>query len=219
MFKGLRLYQAIIDRSDQLSVPFAIASNQCGFTADSLASCFGDVSRSKPNVLLDVLDRKRIDKIAAFLGCSGFRVLQMADVFSWPDYCLIQSSSVFKSSSDAQDSREAADYFDSVTKSNVSGSAEFIIDELIAATWSRDLRDAAEKTKIPFLKLRSWRVGKPKPTLKDLEAIRVLAKHLDMGTPLVMMALGVLTPNDFMNDGVTIDIESELNHALDVEIL
>ncbi|TPG89800.1 XRE family transcriptional regulator [Pseudomonas caspiana] len=219
MLKGLRLYQAIIDRSDLLSVPFAVASNQCGFTADSLASCFGDVSKSKPHVLLDVLDRKRIDKIAAFLGCSGFRVLQMADVFCWSDYCLIQSSAVFKSSLNAQDSREAADYFDSVTKSNVAGSAEFIIDELIAATWSTDLREAAEKTQIPFLKLRSWRAGKPMPTLKDLEAIRVLAKHLDMGTPLVMMALGVITPNDFMIDGMAVDIESELNHALDVEIL
>ena len=34
-----------------------------------------------------------------------------------------------------------------------------------------------------------------------------------------MMALGVITPNDFMIDGVAIDIEAELNHALDVEIL
>jgi len=219
VLKGLRLYQAIIDRSDLLSVPFAVASNQCGFTADSLASCFGDVSKSKPHELFDVLDRKRIDKIAAFLGCSGFRVLEIADVLCWSDYSLIQSSSVFKSSSNAQESREAADYFDSVTKSNVAGSAEFIIDELIAATWSNDLREAAEKTQIPFLKLRSWRVGKPMPTLKDLEAIRVLAKHLEMGTPLVMMALGVITPNDFMIDGNTVDIESELNHALDVEIL
>nr|WP_244647834.1 XRE family transcriptional regulator [Pseudomonas kielensis] len=202
-----------------LSVPFAVASNRCGFTADSLASCFGDVSRSKPHVLLDVLDRKRIDKIAAFLGCSGFGVLQMADVFCWADYCLIQSSSVFKSSSNAQDSREAADYFDSVTKSNVAGSAEFIIDELIAATWSTDLREAAEKTQIPFLKLRSWRAGKPMPTLKDLEAIRVLAKHLDMGTPLVMMALGVIRTSDFMIDGIPVDIETELNHALEIEIL
>jgi hypothetical protein len=219
VLKGLRLYQAIIDRSDLLSVPFAVASNRCGFTADSLASCFGDVSRSKPHVLLDVLDRKRIDKIAAFLGCSGFGVLQMADVFCWADYCLIQSSSVFKSSSNAQDSREAADYFDSVTKSNVAGSAEFIIDELIAATWSTDLREAAEKTQIPFLKLRSWRAGKPMPTLKDLEAIRVLAKHLDMGTPLVMMALGVIRTSDFMIDGIPVDIETELNHALEIEIL
>lgn len=219
MLKGIRLYQAIIDRSEMLSVPFSVASNQCGFTADSLASCFGDLSRLKPHVLHDVLDRKRIDKIAAFLGCSGFRVLQMADVFCWSDYCLIQTSSVFKASSNAQDSRLAADYFDSVTKSNVVGSAEFIIDELVAATWSTDLREAAEKTQIPFLKLRSWRVGKPSPTLKDLEAIRVLAKHLDMGTPLVMMALGVITPDDFMIDGVAIDIETELNHALDVEIL
>jgi hypothetical protein len=165
------------------------------------------------------LDRKRIDKIAAFLGCSGFGVLQMADVFCWADYCLIQSSSVFKSSSNAQDSREAADYFDSVTKSNVAGSAEFIIDELIAATWSTDLREAAEKTQIPFLKLRSWRAGKPMPTLKDLEAIRVLAKHLDMGTPLVMMALGVIRTSDFMIDGIPVDIETELNHALEIEIL
>ena len=57
------------------------------------------------------------------------------------------------------------------------------------------------------------------PTLKDLEAIRVLAKHLEMGTPLVMMALGVITRNDFMINGVAVDIESELNHALEVEIL
>lgn len=219
MLKGLRLYQAIIDRSEMLSVPFSVASNQCGFTADSLASCFGDLSRLKPHVLLDVLDRKRIDKIAAFLGCSGFRVLQMADVFCWSDYCLIQTSSVFKASSNAQDSRLAADYFHSVTKSNVVGSAEFIIDELVAATWSTDLREAAEKTQIPFLKLRSWRIGKPSPTLKDLEAIRILAKHLDMGTPLVMMALGVITPDDFTINGEAIDIEAELNHALDVEIL
>ena len=57
------------------------------------------------------------------------------------------------------------------------------------------------------------------PTLKDLEAIRILAKHLDMGTPLVMMSLGVITANDFMIDGITVDIEAELNHALDVEIM
>lgn len=57
------------------------------------------------------------------------------------------------------------------------------------------------------------------PHPQDLEAIRVLAKHLDMGTPLVMMGLGVITPKDFMIDGVAIDIEAELNHALDVEIL
>lgn len=73
MLKGIRLYQAIIDRSEMLSVPFSVASNQCGFTADSLASCFGDLSRLKPHVLLDVLDRKRIDKIAAF-----FRLLRVS---------------------------------------------------------------------------------------------------------------------------------------------
>lgn len=222
MHLGLRLYQAIIDRSELLSVPFPAASRMCGFSADTLASCFGDVSRArKQHDLLNELDRKRIDLIAAFLQCSGFRVLQMADVFCWGDYCLIQASSLFNThaSGDHNQSRETADYFEDVTKANVARSPEFIIDELIAVTWSEDLKEAAEKVKIPFEKLNSWRRGKPQPSLRDLTAIRVVAKHLDIGTPLVMMALGVLKASDFTLNGQPIDIEDELNQALDIDIL
>jgi len=216
---GLRLYQAIIDRCELLSVPFSEASKLCGFTADTLASCFGDESRAKPRAIHEVLDRKRIDLIAAFLQCSGFRVLQMADVFRWADYCLIQSSTVFNPGCQIDPSREAADYFEAVNKADVATSPDFILDQLVAATWSEDLREAALKTNIPYEKLCSWRMKRSIPSLRDLPLMREVAKQIDMGTPLVMMALGVITKSDFMLNGKPIDIEDELNHALDIDIL
>ena len=219
MNPGLRLYQAIIDRCELLSLPFQEASKVCGFTADTLASCFGDESRAKPRALHDELDRKRIDLIASFLQCSGFRVLQMADVFRWSVYCLIQESAMFNASAPISKSRETADYFDDVTKADVASSPMFILDELIAATWSEDLKEAAEKIQVPYEKLNSWRLGRPKPSLRDLAAIRIVAKHLDVGTPLVMMALGVLSKSDFLLNGRSVDIEDELNQALDIDIL
>ncbi len=60
---------------------------------------------------------------------------------------------------------------------------------------------------------------RPKPSLRDLSAIRVVAKHIDIGTPLIMMALGVLEKSDFLLGGCSVDIEDELNKALDIEIL
>ncbi|AXQ51251.1 MULTISPECIES: hypothetical protein [Pseudomonas] len=218
MNPGLRLYQAIIDRSELLSLPFQEASKACGFTADTLASCFGDESKAKPRALHDELDRKRIDLIAAFLDCSGFRVLQMADVFRWSDYCLIQQSAMFNAKA-VSESHETAAYFEDVTKADVASSPTFILDELIAATWSENLKEAAEKIHVPFEKLNSWRTGRPKPSLRDLSAIRVVAKHIDIGTPLIMMALGVLEKSDFLLGGCSVDIEDELNKALDIEIL
>lgn len=218
MNPGLRLYQAIIERSELLSLPFQEASKACGFTADTLASCFGDESKAKPRVLLDELDRKRIDLIAAFLHCSGFRVLQMADVFRWSDYCLIQQSAVFNAKAVSKN-HEAAAYFEEITKADVATSPVFILDELIASTWSEDLREAADKIHVPFEKLNSWRTGRPKPSLRDLAAMRVVAKHIDLGTPLIMMALGILKKSDFLLDGSPVDIEEELNKALDIDIL
>ena len=218
MNPGLRLYQAIIDRSELLSLPFQEASKACGFTADTLASCFGDESKAKPRALHDVLDRKRIDLIAAFLHCSGFRVLQMADVFRWSDYCLIQQSAMFNAKAVSK-SHETAAYFEDVTKADVASSPIFILDELIAATWSEDLKEAAEKIQVPFETLNSWRTGRQKPSLRDLTVIRAVAKRIDLGTPLIMMSLGVLAKSDFLLDGCSVDIEDELNKALDIDIL
>ncbi|MFL1479933.1 MULTISPECIES: helix-turn-helix domain-containing protein [Pseudomonas] len=219
MHTGLRLYQAIIDRSELLDLPFPEASRACGFTPDTLAGCFGDVSRSKPHDLHEALNRRRIDKIADFLNCSGFRVLQMADVFRWADYCLIQSTPLFTqaSTSPVDLNRETATYFKSVTQTNVL-EPSFILEELVASTWSTSLQEAATKVGLSLDKLRAWRSGKTVPSLKDLADIRLIAKALEMGTPLVMMALGVITSKDFTINGQNVDIESELNLALDVEI-
>lgn len=219
MLPGLRLYQAIIDRCHSLAISFEEACERCGFTADVLASCFGDFSNTNSLGLLNELDRSRIDRVAAFLGCSGFRVLQMADVFCWKDYCLIQSSPVFNHPVNGLTTQEKVEHFNDVTKASIAGSADFIIDELVGATWSNDLNEAADKAQISISLLNGWRLGIIEPSLKDLATIRTMAKHLQMGTPIVMMCLGVIRESDFMLNGQPIDVETELNHALDVEVM
>ncbi|WP_432263259.1 XRE family transcriptional regulator [Cupriavidus sp. TMH.W2] len=220
MQTGLRLYQAIIDQSQSLGIDFDAAASACEVSADLLMSCFGEPTHAKPHNLYDILTRKRIDAISAFLDCSGFRVFLLADVFKWDDYRLISSSGMFVESTPAKDEQanEAAHYLRSVVGANVFGSPEFIIEQLVMATWSKTLAEACTKVHVSYRKLLAWKNRVSTPDLRDLSDVKLIAAAMEMGTPIVMGGLGLLKHDDFLLHGDPIEIERELNAALDVEI-
>lgn len=220
MQTGLRLYQAIIDQSQTLDIEFEVAASECELSADLLMSCFGEPTREKPHDLYEILTRKRINAISKFLDCSGFRVFLLADVFKWHDYRLISSSSVFvvdKAQIEGK-ANEAASYLRSVVQANIFGSPEFIVEEFVAATWSKTLAEACTKVDVSYRKLLSWKNRVTTPGLGDLKEVRLIAEAMEMGTPIVMGSLGLLQRQDFLLHEELIDFEKELNAALDVEI-
>ncbi|QWE97984.1 MULTISPECIES: XRE family transcriptional regulator [unclassified Cupriavidus] len=220
MQTGLRLYQAIIDQSQALGIDFDAAAHSCGVSADLLMSCFDEPTHTKPHDLYDVLTRRRIDAISSFLDCSGFRVFLLADVFKWEDYSLISGSGLFAgpSTADVTRANEAALYLHSVVSADVFGSPEFIVGEFIAATWSKTLAEACTKVAVSYRKLLAWKNGVVTPELSDIEEIKLMAAAMEVGTPMVMGGLGLLKYEDFLLHGTRIDIEHELNAALEVEI-
>ncbi|WP_425953125.1 XRE family transcriptional regulator [Ralstonia pseudosolanacearum] len=220
MQTGLRLYQAIIDQSQALNIDFDAAAEACGISADLLMSCFGEPTNAKPHNLYDILTRERIDAISGFLDCSGFRVFLLADVFKWDDYRIISSSGIVVETDQAKGDRanEAAQYLRSVVGANVFGSPEFIVEQFVMATWSKTLSEACTKMQVSYRKLLSWKNRFTEPALGDLNDIKLIASAMEMGTPIVMGGLGLLKHGDFMLHGEPIDIEHELNAALDVEI-
>lgn len=220
MQTGLHLYQAIIDRSLEKGIEYEEASAACGVDGAILSSCFDATEGVSPHNLYDLLSRDAIDATSRFLGCSGFRVFLLADVFKWQDYRLLTVSDVVAESAEGirKQTSEAAHYIRSVVQANIFGAPEFIVEEFVAATLSNTLDEACTKTNLCFETLLSWKNRTSTAALRDLECIKVMAESMDMGTPVVMGSLGLLRKEDFVLNGQLVDLDKELKAALEIEV-
>nr|WP_023842329.1 hypothetical protein [Burkholderia sp. M701]BAO18786.1 hypothetical protein [Burkholderia sp. M701] len=219
--KGLRLYQAIIDRFIEKGIEYEDAAVECKVDPDIFAGCFDATSGIDLNDLYEVLKRAQIDAISQFLGCSGFRIFLLADVIQWEDFQLISDTGlvVEKKSNPDQKKEQAGQYLQYVVQANLFGQPEFIVEQFIAATMSKTLAEACKKVDLNYRTLLSWKNKISTPELSDMPTIKAMAKAMDMGTPILMGGLNLLMAEDFILDGQTVNLNDELAAAMDIEIL
>ena len=186
MKRGARLYQAIVDRSEELSVEFDDAATRCGFNPTTLLSCFDAHPTAKPHELHEVMKREQVCVIAEFLDCAPIRVLFLADAFAPEDIERIARIRAMSSGSGQVTRSKALAYLSTVAESDLMDSPAPLMDELVATTMSRNLREACQKLNLPFRKVSAWRNGSATAELSDLPIIDAIAEAIGVGRTAVM---------------------------------
>lgn len=216
--RGERLYQALIDLVAEEHRDFDEIAEQCGFKPEVLLACFDGAPNVTHEELFDHLGREQIQKVARVLNCSQMRVLIMAGVVTIAEIKVLDSGMHGEPESPPSRAlKTAVRYAEDLAKSSAFGSVQRLMDEFIAATFSKDLQDACQRVHLPYKRMKALADGE-KASLRDFAILNDVASAL--GTPLtaVLMSAGVIEMEDLMWNGALIDPMEELKAALEIEI-
>lgn len=218
MIPGERLYQAIIDVVCDGSLEFEDVAAACGFNPEELLDCFDARPNSVARQIYDLLGRRQIDLTASRLGCSGLRVLLLADIYRKEDIRAFATLMERRKNVDKHDIMRIFNaYIGDILQSSYFGAPQLIIEEFISSQFAASLSEACQRASLPLELVERWSAGEPAELLHIAE-LREIARSIGSGLTPILASFGTLQRKDFLLGGQPIEPADELEKAYDVDI-